>query len=141
MEEFKKDLERLLIILKKFSLNAVKTGINGHGDSISRLIFCQIISSKYDMIIPKGNYHKDAKRDAKYKIELQDFLNINNYNTIKYYFRDGALNSLIGYGSYELKYKVCKLAFEEDPLYLELEKLERIRDEAQEKMNEFMAQI
>ena len=141
MEEFKRDLERLLIILKKFSLNAIKSGANGHGDSISRLIFCQILSSKYDMILPKGKHHEDMKEDIKYKRELQEFLNIANYNTITYYFRDGALNSLIGYGSYELKYKVCKLAFEEDPLYLELEKLERVRDEAQEKMNELMAQI
>lgn len=141
MEEFKKDLERLLIILKKFNLNAVKVGVNGNGDSISRLIFCQILSSKYDMVLPKGKYHEDRKIDTKYKTELRDFLNINNYQTINYYFRDGALDSLIGYGSYELKYKVCKLAFENDPLYLELEKLEKVRDDAQKKMTELMATI
>jgi len=141
MEEFKEDLKRLLSILEKFSLNAVKNGINGHGDSISRLIFCQILSSKYDMVLPKGKYHEDRRNDLLYKRELQDFLNISNYDTIRYYFRDGALNSLIGYGSYELKYKVCKLAFENDPRYSEMEELERVRDEAQKKLAYLMSQI
>lgn len=141
MEEFKEDLKRLLNILKKFNLEVIKPTDKGRGDPTARLIFCHIISSKYDMVLPKGSYHKDRFRDIKYKNELKDFLNISNYESILYYFRDGALKSLIGYGSYELQYKVCKLAFENDPRYLEMEKLERIRDEAQKKLTYLMSQI
>jgi hypothetical protein len=135
------DMVHLRNVMLEFKMNPTLSRGTDNYDSLSRLIFCNILADKYpdlkEEVLVKPT---KGKRDTN-KTRVIKFIKCSTRQSFYHNLRDNALSSLKGYKDYENKYKVIKSGFNRDSKYIKMKELQLLRDQSQEEMVRLMTII
>jgi len=136
------DMERLRIIMMEFNMDPTISRGEKYFDSLSRLLFCNILATKYpdlkEEVVVKKSYKVGEEIN---KIRVYKFLKCSSRQTVYHNLRPNGLNTIKGYKDYENKYKVMLSGFNNDFKYIRMKELQKVRDESQEEMVQLMTKI
>jgi len=135
--EIEQDMKKLNELMSEFSLFPI-IEVGGKANPIHRLIFCNILCEKYNII-------KDGEKLKLYRLpyrkNLASFLGYGSTNSVKFMIRDNSINTIIGYKDYYRKYKIIKEFFLNEDVYIKMKDLQKQRDDTQTQMTNIMNEI